>query len=165
MYKGDVEDLCQAREEEKKENFLEEDFSLVEVPSQGTDSLNYRLEQVHHWYCRLHSHNPPSSCFLIGGWNWWRDVVSWAWVAECPTWQFSQYVLMEGECNGQQEKSWPEVFQALVLLVPMRLGADALNPIYASCLKVSSSSNSSSHLYYLLDHITRLNKKKVHFIL
>ena len=67
MYKGDVEDLCQAREEEKKENFLEEDFSLVEVPSQGTDSLNYRLEQVHHWYYRLHSHNPPSSCFLIGG--------------------------------------------------------------------------------------------------
>ena len=26
--------------------------------------------------------------------------------------------------------------QALVLLVPMRLGAEVLNPIYASCLKV-----------------------------
>ena len=47
VYKGDVEDLCSVPDERTKENLLEEDFSLVEVPSQGTDSLNFSLEQVH----------------------------------------------------------------------------------------------------------------------
>ena len=46
VYKGDVEDLCSVPDERTKENLLEEDFSLVEVPSQGTDSLNFSLEQV-----------------------------------------------------------------------------------------------------------------------
>ena len=46
VYKGDVEDLCSVSDERTKENLLEEDFSLVEVPSQGTDSLNFSLEQV-----------------------------------------------------------------------------------------------------------------------
>lgn len=99
VYKGDVEDLCQAREEEKKENFLEEDFSLVEVPSQGTDSLNYRLEQE----------------VEIDGEMW------------CLEHELRNVQLD----NSPNRSSW----KALVLLVPMRLGADALNPIYASCLK------------------------------
>ena len=47
MYKGDVEDLCGLSDGRKKKNLLEGDFSLVEVPSQGTDSLNFSLEQVH----------------------------------------------------------------------------------------------------------------------
>ena len=47
VYKGDVEDLCGFSDGRKKENLLEGDFSLVEVPSQGTDSLNFSLEQVH----------------------------------------------------------------------------------------------------------------------
>ena len=33
-------------EHEKQDNCLEGDFSLVEVPSQGADSLNFSLEQV-----------------------------------------------------------------------------------------------------------------------
>ena len=48
VYRGDVEDLCSVSDERRKENLLEEDFSLVEVPSQGTDSLNFSLEQVQH---------------------------------------------------------------------------------------------------------------------
>ena len=44
VYKGDIEDLCGVSDGAKKENLLEEDFSLVEVPSQGTDSLNFSLD-------------------------------------------------------------------------------------------------------------------------
>ena len=41
-----MEDLCAVNEHEKQDNCLEGDFSLVEVPSQGADSLNFSLEQV-----------------------------------------------------------------------------------------------------------------------
>ena len=56
VYKGDIEDLCGVSDGVKKENLLEEDFSLVEVPSQGTDSLNFSLEQVHQQH--PHHHHP-----------------------------------------------------------------------------------------------------------
>ena len=59
VYKGDVEDLCGVSEENKTENLLEEDFSLVEVPAQGTDSLNFSLEQVHHQHLNISSNFIP----------------------------------------------------------------------------------------------------------
>ena len=58
VYKGDVEDLCGVSDGRKKENLLEGDFSLVEVPSQGTDSLNFSLEQVHPLLCILYPSFP-----------------------------------------------------------------------------------------------------------
>jgi len=99
VYKGDVEDLCGVSDEKKTENLLEEDFSLVEVPAQGTDSLNFSLEQE----------------VEIDGETWCLE-------------QESRNIKFE---NSPNTSSW----KALVLLVPMRLGAESLNPIYASCLK------------------------------
>ena len=50
------------------------------------------------------------------------------------------YLLPHGRSNNQSLKvlklSLSDNQQALMLLVPMRLGAETLNPIYASCLKV-----------------------------
>jgi len=99
VYKGDVEDLCGVLDEKKTENLLEEDFSLVEVPAQGTDSLNFSLEQE----------------VEIDGETWCLE-------------QESRNIKFD---NSPNTSSW----KALVLLVPMRLGAESLNPIYASCLK------------------------------
>jgi len=99
VYKGDIEDLCGVSDGAKKENLLEEDFSLVEVPSQGTDSLNFSLEQE----------------VEIDGETWCLE-------------QESRNIQLD---NSPNASSW----KALVLLVPMRLGAEVLNPIYASCLK------------------------------
>lgn len=99
VYKGDVEDLCSVPDERTKENLLEEDFSLVEVPSQGTDSLNFSLEQE----------------VEIDGETW---------------------CLEQESRNLKPDDSLPaSSWKALMLLVPMRLGAETLNPIYASCLK------------------------------
>jgi len=99
VYKGDVEDLCSVPDERTKENLLEEDFSLVEVPSQGTDSLNFSLEQE----------------VEIDG----------------ETWCLEQESRNLKPDDSSPASSW----KALMLLVPMRLGAETLNPIYASCLK------------------------------
>ena len=77
VYKGDVEDLCSESGERTKENLLEEDFSLVEVPSQGTDSLNFSLEQVHPHQQQLdphqqhQQHQQPYPSSPKGGRNRW----------------------------------------------------------------------------------------------
>ena len=67
VYKGDVEDLCGVSDEKKTENLLEEDFSLVEVPAQGTDSLNFSLEQVHHHQHQqqLHPHHQHHLHYIL----------------------------------------------------------------------------------------------------
>ena len=163
VYKGDVEDLCGVLDEKKTEKLLEEDFSLVEVPAQGTDSLNFSLEQVHHHQHQqqLHPHHQHHLHYIctISIFSERRLKLTVRLGVSSRSRGTSNLTIHQTLLHGRSiqwttnidnetvlEPNWSDNLQALVLLVPMRLGAESLNPIYASCLKVFVLNNPSFNL-------------------
>jgi cysteine protease ATG4 len=106
VYKGDVEALCAGESVERNAGEAEGaeggegDFSLLEVPGQGRDTLHCSLGQE----------------VEIDGETWCLEQATRG---------------AQGPGQGAPGPVW----KALVLLVPMRLGTELLNPLYASCIK------------------------------